>query len=103
MEHGYGTWRWSRYIEIMMYLSSTITLIISHLWGIALRSEQIHCHTLSPCIVLMKVNRFLLLQTALTPQIPSMYKCLQILIHFSHTEKKNTLKYCAPLNAKHYE
>lgn len=86
----------------MMYLSSTITLIISHLWGIALRSEQIHYHTLSPCIVLMKLHGLLPLQSALTPQIPSVYKCLQILICFSHTAK-NMLKYCTPLNTKHYE
>lgn len=90
MEHGCGTWQWPRYIEIMMYLSSTITLIISHLQGAALRSEQIHCHALSPCIVLMKVHGFLPLRIALTPQIPPVYKCLQILILFSLNGKKNT-------------
>lgn len=88
MEHGCGTWQWSRYIEIMMYLSSTITLIISHLQGIALRSEQIRDHTLSPCIVLMKVHRFLPLRIALTPLIPRVYRCLQILILFSLTGEK---------------
>lgn len=31
-----GSWQWSSYIEIMMYLSSTIMLIIAHLQGAAL-------------------------------------------------------------------
>lgn len=88
MEHGCGTWQWSRYTEIMMYLSSTITLIISHLQDAALRSEQIHYHTLSPCIVLTKVHGFLLLRIALAPQIACVCKCLQILILFSLNRKK---------------